>query len=202
MRSVAAMCTNALVGAPERFKREDRRPRDHDMGPESAAPSVKVVIESKAAKRYTEADALEELAAARENREAQIGIFVFKRSSAPEGLDSFRRVGNDILAVWDADDVSTDVFLRAATSIARALAVREAEVDEENEASFRDIDRAVREIEKQVKVIDDITKAARAVQTKGGTILETAEHMKSVMEQQLESLWSDLASLRTGSDGA
>jgi hypothetical protein len=100
---------------------------DHviELGPESSAPGARIVIESKAQKNFTEVGALDELAEARENREAQIGIFVFKRASAPKGIDGFRRVGDDIIAVWDAEEPETDIYLRAALSVARALALRE-----------------------------------------------------------------------------
>ena len=171
------------------------------LGPESAAPGARIVIESKAQKNYTELGAIEELADARENREAQLGIFVFKRSSAPAGIDGFRRVGDDILAVWDPEDPATDVYLRAALSVARALVVREHSADAQSEANLRAIERAVREIEGQVKSLDAILKAARVVEQKGSAIQDSAGTMREALVEQIEALYANLGALRESGEG-
>jgi hypothetical protein len=66
------------------------------LGPESAAPEVRIVCEAKAAQGYDVKSALAELQTARENREAQVGIFVFSTTVAPEGMEPLKRYGNDI----------------------------------------------------------------------------------------------------------
>src|SRR5205814_1433416 len=56
----------------------DRKTGDHvlTLGPESGAPETRIVCEAKAKKGYTERSALTEIALARKNREAQVGIVV------------------------------------------------------------------------------------------------------------------------------
>jgi hypothetical protein len=175
---------------------------DHliELGPESAAPGARIVIESKAQKGYTIATALDELEAARENREAQIGIFVFSEATAPKGVEGVLRVGDAILAEWNPEDPGSDLYLRLALSVARALVVRECSAGEQSEEDLEAIDRAVREIEKQAKQVDAIAKAAKAVQTKGEWILENAEAMKEALEEQLEALRASVESLRGGGE--
>jgi hypothetical protein len=56
------------------------------LGPDSAAPGTHIVWEAKEDKSYTLKKAPAEIAAARANREAQIGVFIFSRNAAPEGL--------------------------------------------------------------------------------------------------------------------
>src|SRR5262249_34696837 len=87
------------------------------LGPETAAPNGRIVFEAKENKSYAIKDALEELKAARENRQAQVGIFVFSRSTAPSGIEPLNRWGQDILVIWDNEDASTDVYLKAAISM-------------------------------------------------------------------------------------
>jgi hypothetical protein len=73
-----------------------------------------VVCEAKARKGYTERDALEEIARARKNRDAQVGLVVMDRATAPEGVEALRRVADDVLVLWDADDIASDLALRLA----------------------------------------------------------------------------------------
>lgn len=54
------------------------------------------------------------------------GIFVFSKKTAPECVPPLKRVGKDVLAVWDVGDPSTDLVLEAAMTIAKALCVVEA----------------------------------------------------------------------------
>jgi hypothetical protein len=67
-----------------------------ELGPESASPGARIVFEAKARKRYTIKNALTELGDARKNREAQVGVFVFDRMSAPENMEPLHRVGCDV----------------------------------------------------------------------------------------------------------
>src|SRR5207302_4951499 len=82
------------------------------LGPESAAPEARIVCEAKEDKSYDVRAALDEIREARENRDTQIGIFVFSRATAPEGVEVLARFGPDILVVWDRDDPATDLFVR------------------------------------------------------------------------------------------
>ena len=112
------------------------------ISPESRAPGARIVIEAKENASYDVTTALAELATARENREASVGIFVFSRSTAPVGLEPLARHGDDILVVWDRDELAYDVYLKAALSIARAIVVRAAIGAEETAADFGAIDKA------------------------------------------------------------
>jgi hypothetical protein len=87
---------------------------------------------------------------ARKNREAQVGVFIVARESAGalgETFEPLRRVGMDVLVIWDADDPATDVYLRAAMSIARALVVKQHGESGQTEADVRGIEQSVRAID-------------------------------------------------------
>ena len=127
---------------------------------------------------------------------------MFKRTSAPAGIDGFRRVGNDILTVWDPEDATTDLYLRAAMSVrACARGARARRRLPKTRRTCATIGRAVRENEKQLKTIDEVTKAARNVQTKGTHILELAEHLRTTLEEHVDSLHENLGLLRNAEGG-
>ena len=96
------------------------------LGPESAAPGGRIVFEAKEKQKVDLRAALAEIEEARKNRDAQIGVFVFSKKSAPEGIEPLNRYGNDIVVVWDAEDSYSDLFLKTALTMAKALCIRTA----------------------------------------------------------------------------
>ncbi len=96
-----------------------------ELGPDSAAPGARIVWEAKDDRSYDLKRALAEMDEARKNRQAQVGVFVFARSAAPDGLQPFARYGNDLVITWDPEDPASDLFIKAALSVARALVIRE-----------------------------------------------------------------------------
>ena len=84
------------------------------LGPETAAPGVRIVWEAKEDRSYGIKDALAEIDEARKNRQAQIGVFVFSQKTAPSGIQPFTRYGHDIVLLWDADEPTSNIYIKAA----------------------------------------------------------------------------------------
>ena len=189
-----------LAGTPGR---EGRKVGDYVLtfGPESAAPGARIVCECKAEKGYTEAKALEELALARKNRDAQVGIFIVARESAPEGFDPFRRIGMDLLVIWDAEDSDTDVYLKAALSVARALVVREHGESGRSEADVRAIEQSVRAIERSVIAVEGIAHDAQLVVKRGTKIGKAAGALRERLGEEVERLAGVVEGMREGNGG-
>jgi hypothetical protein len=145
--------------------------------------------------------ALEEIGEARRNRQAQVGVFVFSRKTAPEGVETLQRHGADIVVVWDAEDPQSDLVLRAAYSLARALAVRERRSDQASQA-VAEIERAARSVERQIGYLDDVRKWAETVKGHGEKIAERSGRMAEELRRDVESLDSHVASVRTAGDSA
>ncbi len=101
------------------------------------------------------------------------------------------------MAVWDADDPETDVVVRAAYSLARALAVREGRTNDESMAAMAEIERAARSIERQVVYLDDVRKWAETAKSSGEKIAERSARMAEELRRQVERLDAQLASMRT-----
>jgi hypothetical protein len=158
------------------------------LGPESAAPGVRIVCECKADKGYTEAKALDELALARKNRDAQVGVFIVARESATEGFTAFRRVGMDLLVVWDAEDPSTDIYLKGAISVARALVVQQHAEVGRSEAEARELEQCVRAIEHLVATVDGIERDAQSVVRRGTRISKAAGAIRERLREEVERL--------------
>ncbi|MDW8310802.1 MAG: hypothetical protein RMK20_15635, partial [Verrucomicrobiales bacterium] len=167
------------------------------QGPDSAAPNARIVCEAKSNKSYDLADALKELDQARKNRQAQIGVFVFAKNAAPNGLEPFARYGDDIIIVWDPDDPASDLYVKAAYSVARALVIREAHESAESEAAVAAIEKATLAIEKQLEHLGKIKTWAETVKNNGENISKQAETMQASLRDQVETLNHQIKALKT-----
>jgi hypothetical protein len=146
------------------------------------------VWEAKEDRSYSLTAALEEIAEARKNRSAEMGVFVFSHSTAPEGVEPFTRYGNDFVIVWDADDPDTDILIRAAYSVSRCIASRRADVSTETAKSLQQIANAARAIERQVKYLEEFKRKGDIVKTHGRDISDRASAMVEDITEQLARL--------------
>lgn len=166
------------------------------LGPDSAAPGAAIVVEAKARDGMTLKSTLEEADEARRNRGASVCLFVHAARTAPDGLPELRRWGNDIVVIWDDDDVATDIRLKAAFQAAKALAVRAGKHDEEEAASLAEIDAAIEAIRKLIAGFEEIRTSARTVVSGGEKILKRADIMGQEIERRLLVLQQHAARLR------
>jgi len=171
---------------------------DHviELGSESAAAHARIVWEAKDRNGCSLRAALEEIGEARRNRQAQVGVFIFSKRTSPEALEPLQRHGNDILVAWDAEDAGGDLVVRAAYSLARALAVRERRSDRESQAALVEIERAARGIEKQIGYLEDVRRWAETVKGHGDKIADRSARMADELRRDVEGLDAHLAAMR------
>lgn len=166
------------------------------LGPESAAPDARVVVEAKQKEGYTLAEARSEIEMARKNRDAQVGLFVFSRRTAPLGLEPLLRYGPDVFVVWDADDAASDLYLKTGLTLARALCVRAHMHKEAQAADFTTIDAAILEIEKRATGFEEIERWTETIKNNGDKILEKVRLARKSLEQQVAVLRDKITELR------
>jgi hypothetical protein len=173
-----------------------------DLGPESAAPAARIVVEAKEEEKFSISQAREEIDEARKNRGAQIGLFVFSARRAPAELvvAPLLRYGNDVLVLWDAENPATDLFLKTAFTLARALCVRTARQTNAQTADFQSIDEAICEIEKRTEGLNEIETFAKTIQSGSEKILKRVELCRKALSQQVETLREKMQELRQLTD--
>jgi hypothetical protein len=177
-----------------------------ELGPESAAPTARIVVEAKEKDQYPIAQAREEIDEARRNRGAQVGLFVYSAGLAPAEMLAapLVRYGNDVFVIWNPEDPATDLFLKTAFTLVRALCVRTACHSDAEAADFRAIDEAICEIEKRTEGLNEIETSAKTIQSGSEKILKRVELCRKALVQQVEILRDKMNELRqlTRSDGA
>lgn len=154
------------------------------LGAESAAPGARIAVEAKENRSYDLAMALAEIEQARQNREAQVGLFVFSKSTAPPGLEPFARHGKHIVVVWDRDEPATDIFIRVGVSVAKALVVRERMADEKSKDTVA-LKTALVAISRDIKALGQISKWAKTVKSSGEKIGKKAIGLQRRLAQNL-----------------
>ncbi len=167
-----------------------------ELGPESAAPGERFVIEAKASHAYDLQKALTEIKTARENRDAQVGIFVFAKSHAPSGADVLMRFGQDIITVWDPEDPVTDIYMKTAYSLARHMVVSRARAATHTTFDFAAIDTALSEISRQAASLDEITNSSQTITNAADRITNRVRLVKKSLLAKLEELQDHVNALR------
>jgi hypothetical protein len=166
------------------------------MGPDSAAAGASIVIEAKASGAYTLKKTLEEADEARRNRSAAVCLFVHSMQTAPARLPELHRWGHDIVVIWDAEDSATDVRLKAAFLLAKALCVRASLHDEDEAASLAEMDGAIEAIRKQISGFEEIKTSATTIVGGGEKILKRARLMEEEIGKRLGVLDAQMQQLR------
>jgi hypothetical protein len=166
------------------------------LGEDCAAMGEKLVVEAKEDASYDLTKAREEMETARKNRKASSGVFVFSAKTAPDGQEPLLRYGSDVFIKWDAEDLGTDVYLKAAIMLAKALCVRQAKVRDEELADFEVLDKAILEVERQSKRLEDIKKWTETIQGNSPKVLNEVRKMDEGLEAQIEVLYESTKELR------
>lgn len=166
------------------------------LGPDCEAAGSRIVCEMKEDASCDLRRSLNEIETARANRGAEVGLFIHSMRTAPNGLRSLARYGNDIVVVWDAEDELTDTYLSAAIMVCKALAVRKSVVDKKLSADFGALDKAIREIERQVGFLDEIKTSSTTIKNGAEKILNRVEVMRTALTKQIETLDAQASLIR------
>ena len=166
------------------------------LSPDSVAAGARIAIETKEDASYTLKSSLDEIAVAQQNRAAGIGLFIHSRRTAPAGLEPLARYGNDIVVIWDAENETTDAWLKAGLLSAKALAVRAATDHAERAADFQAIDKSMQEIQRQVKYLDDIRTWSGTIKNNAEKVIDRVERMQKALEGEIETLVQQVDQLK------
>ena len=166
------------------------------LGPDCDAAGARVVFEMKEDASYDLKKSLAELATARANRSASVGVFVHSKRTAPSGLRSLARYGSDVVLVWDAEDESSDVYFAAGIMIAKALALRTKTMSKASPVDIDALDSAIREIERQAGMLEEIKTSSGTIKSGAEKILARVEQMRAALAKQIATLDQQAVALR------
>jgi hypothetical protein len=158
------------------------------LGPDCVAAGTRIAIEAKESGSYTLKSTLEESAIARKNRDAQVGLFVHSRRTAPEGLEPIARYGDDIVVLWDAEDEATDAYLKAGLIVAKSIAVKTKVQSEAQAHDLKAMESSVADILKQAALLEDVTTWTNTIKSSAEKVLQRVDKVRGQLLVQGEAL--------------
>ena len=166
------------------------------IGPEKIAAGARIVIEAKESAAYDLTKSLEEAEVARNNRQAEICVFVHSTRTARDSIPTFQRFGRDLMVRWNPDDDANDVWLQAALMVATALSVKAASHDKEDGASFEKIDKAVERVRKALEGFGEMNTSANTIKSSAEKILGRTRIMQETLSTQIQAVVEEILRLK------
>jgi hypothetical protein len=166
------------------------------IGPDRLGAGQKIVYEAKEDQSYGDTKALAEIDVGMKNRDARVGVFVFSKRTAPEGMKPLRRIGDCVLVVWDQDDDRSLVYLEAAHALATALIAKAAREKDAVDFDFSKVDTEIAEIEKMVERVANIGKKCETIRSAANSIEEEVRITSEKIGGSVRRLRTQVASLK------
>ena len=165
---------------------------------ESAFADAGVVFEAKRDGSYTVQRGLDELDAARKNRNAGAGVFVMARSHAGDVFPRFARYGKNVVVTWDDQDPATDPYLNAAVLLGMALVTRTQTAGDAGDiAALRDIEAR---IESELSRLEKMEKHSEAIRKNVDGISDEVRKAQKALDVLLRKAHSTLRALNVEVD--
>jgi hypothetical protein len=165
------------------------------IGPDQVAVGRRIVFEAKESRSVSDTEAIQELRRAKENREADIGIFVFSAIVAAQ-KKPFRRIGDDLLVVWDPDAPASDIYVQAAISVAKAMLHHKAKAPGGANVDFAAVDAAIAEVARQTEVLDKMSTTTATIRSSADKIDAQIASIRRVLDREVERLTTQVGRAR------
>jgi len=166
------------------------------VGPGRPGAGRSIVFEAKEDASFTDQRAIAEITEARKNRAAEVGVFVFSRVSSPD-MKGFRRIGDDLLVVWDREDPGSAVLLEAAYAVATALLASADARSLDLEVDLDAMDTSILDIEKQVNRMQGIRDKCESIRNAANHIDEEARKIGDNLGREVGRLRGQATTLRS-----
>lgn len=183
--------TENLTGTPGNIPRCKTGDYVSSLAADSGASGKRLVIEAKNELGWSLREAIDELARAKENRDAGVGLMIFSDPCCPPEVGKFRIVERDVFVGLNPDSIGGDdpnFYLESAYRIARALVVTERTQQLTSKVDVGRISVALTAIEATCERFAEIHKKAASVKQSATAIEDLADQMRPEIEHRLRDV--------------
>jgi hypothetical protein len=159
------------------------------LGSDCAAAGERLVIEAKRDKSYNRDHVLAECKTARENRDAQVALFVWDMEyGKARHHPPLVRYGNDVVALWNEHDPTTYIYVEAAYWLARSIVAPPSGNERVARVQERLITGAFEQIMGLSTTLEQIKKAGEQTVKHGQTVVAQSLSVQSQLAAQVDTL--------------
>ena len=183
--------TESLTNTPGNIPRCKTGDYVSTLARDSGAAGKRFVIEAKNEQGHSLKDSIEELARAKENRDACVGLMIFTDECCPPEIGKFRIVGSDIFVSVDPESMlgsEPDFYLESAYRIARALVVAERTQQLTSRVDVGRISSVLAAIEAVCERFSEVHKKAASIKQSATAIEDLADQMRPEIEHRLREV--------------
>ena len=139
---------------------------------------------------------LEESKVARDNRAAQVSIFVIDTKYAQETWQQLDSHGDAIVVKWSPDIGVTNHALFAAFALAAGLCVKNSAKKKSASVDYEKVERAVLEVQKRTASLEDVTTYTQTIIASGNKILDRVRINREALQSQVEVLLDQVSTMK------
>lgn len=161
------------------------------LGGDSGAAGKRFVLEAKNKQGKSLCDALEELARAKKNRDACVGVMIFASDCCPAEVGNFRIVDQDVVVSVDKEHLAAGeqcLYLESAYRIARAMVVAQRKQQLISSLDAGRITTALHAIDVACERFAELHKKATGIKQGAAAIEEIADQMRPEIEHRLREI--------------
>ena len=165
------------------------------LGDASGSPGTRVAVEVKKEQGYKLKDAIEELKNAKENREADAGIFVFAKGYEPAEVGDFYKLGNDFYLTVDEDELNEGaglIFFEAAYKIIRIQITGSKKIKEDKGIDKEKIKAEIASLVEMAKKLGEMKTKTSTILNNAKFIQETCDVLKGELEEGFNNIKKEL----------
>lgn len=162
------------------------------LGEQSHAPGIAIAIEAKRDDKYTIKMVLDECRRCRENRRAQVAIFVWDETyGRNKNQPPLMRYDHDIVVLWNEDNPDTDVYVQAAYWLARGLCQLKTQSQQTHQAMLQaQADATIDQIDKLDNVLTKIRQAGEKAAKESQFVMTQTNTLQGMLKGYVETLRS------------
>ena len=166
------------------------------LGETSAAPGANIVMEVKMEENFKFSAAIDELKVAKENRNADYGIFIFAKGYEPAEVGDFLKLGNDFYVTVDKELIDSDeplLFFEAAYKILRVLMIASKRKADAEEIDLEAVKREIEQLLKLTSKLGEIKTKVTTIKNNSEAILSLNDDLKLQFDSTLTGILNKIS---------
>jgi len=167
------------------------------LGSECAAAGEKIVVETKRDSSYNLDKVLKEAKEARENRNAQVCIFVLDQQYGKKSnMPPLRFLDHTVVILWSQEQPETNVYLETAYWLARCMVMPHPKDERVAKAQEKALADSLGQIAALSETLEGVERGADKIAKEAALLKASAANVKNILQAHVEVLRDQLLQMQ------